>query len=122
MASGDVSVYHSSGGWKEYSNEVFRSDFFPTGRAFRLNRYCVPYAFVAEYMTTLCCHLLSQWTHTNRTVEFGFLYRSYGLSLPLNKDTDIFGEPKSPYSKTKETKRILISRNFFTELLSSTLA
>lgn len=54
LLTSDVSVDHSSGGWKEDSNEVFSNDPFSTRRAFSLNRHRQLYAFFAEDMTTLC--------------------------------------------------------------------
>ena len=54
LLTSDVSVDHSSGGWKEDSDEVFSNDPFSTRRAFSLNRHRELYAFLAEDMTTLC--------------------------------------------------------------------
>lgn len=67
-------IYQSSGGWKEHSNQLFHSHFFPTSRALALLRYRHLYASLAEDVAAFGWHLLSKRAHTNWAREFWLLW------------------------------------------------
>ena len=98
--TGDCLMYNSSGGWKEYSNQLFNSHPFPTSRALGLSRYCRLYTSLAEDVTAFGWRLLGERAHTDRTRKLWLLWwwrRRLWARLSLHKENKRV-ENLRPYS------------------------
>ena len=77
-------MYQSYDGWKEYSNQLFCSHFFPTSRTlsrtFVLARYCHLYTSLPEDVTAFGWYLLSK-----RAWNFCIYFLRHDLVLDQNK-------------------------------------